>query len=97
VFPIEITQEEHKALVEYRAASKNASEETTRLVTTCIDRLLKIMIKAGMPLEPTESDVSDATKVASVQPLEQFSPVEEESAEEFGQDDIINFLNLPQF
>jgi hypothetical protein len=65
VFPVEITQEEYEALVEYRAANKNTSEETTRLVVIPVERLLVTMIKAGMPLELTESDVSDAMNIAS--------------------------------
>ena len=91
MFPVEITQEEWQALVEYRTASLTPSEETTRLATIPVLRLLVMMIEAGMPLEGTETDVSDAMNVAPAQSLEQFLAVEEESAEESGQDDMFYF------
>ena len=85
MFPVEITKREHGAIVEYRT-TKNPSAETANLVVIPVRRLLEMMIKAGMPLEPIESDVSesDAMGVTSAEPLEQALPVEAERAAGYG-------------
>jgi hypothetical protein len=68
VIPVEITQEEHKAIVNYRAAAaacKNPSEETSRLVVIGVVKLLEMMINARKSLEADESDDLDAMNVAA--------------------------------
>jgi hypothetical protein len=90
VFPVEITKKEHRAIIEYRT-TKNPSAETADLVLIPVSRLLVMMIKAGMPLEPIESDVSDAMNVTAAEPLEQPSLVEAEWAAGYGQDGRFRF------
>ena len=55
-----------------------------------VRRLLVMMMKAGMSLEPIKSDVSDAMNVTSTESLEQPSPLEAESAAGYGQDVLVS-------
>ena len=74
MIPVEITQEEHKATVNYRAAAtacKNPSEETSRLVVNGVVKLLDMMINARKSLEADEFDVLDAMDVATAEPFEE--------------------------
>ena len=57
MFPVEITKGQHKAIKQYRA-NNNPSAETARQVLIPLNRLLVMMIEAGMPLEP----ISDVPK-----------------------------------
>jgi hypothetical protein len=76
VSPVEITKREHKAVKDYRA-NNNPSAENARLVTIPLNRLLVMMIKAGMPLEPI-SDVPNTVNVTAAEPIEQPSPLSRE-------------------
>lgn len=86
MFPVEVTNGEYDAIVLYRA-DKNPSAKTIRLVVNPVDRLLKMLLNAGMSLE-LKSDVSDAMDVTAA---EQPSPLGAESADEYAQDDMLYF------
>lgn len=86
MFPVEVTNGEYDAIVLYRA-DKNPSAETIRLVVNPVDRLLKMLLNAGMSLE-LKSDVSDAMDATAV---EQPSPLGAESADEYSQDHMLYF------
>ena len=89
VFPIEVTKGQFKAIQEFRSA-KNPSEKTTRLVTVALDKLLTMMIGAGMSLKP-KYDVSGAMDVTAAGSLGRPSPSPAltESADEYSQDDML--------
>jgi hypothetical protein len=56
VFPVQVSKGEHKALQAFRTNAQH-DEETLRHVENTLNRMLEMMIGAGMTLEP-ESDVS---------------------------------------
>lgn len=86
MFPLEVTKGEYSAIKKYRGA-KNPSPDTAHLVVNPVNRLLTMLVNAGMSLEP-KSDVSDAMDVTAA---EQPSPLGAESADEFSQDDVLYF------
>jgi hypothetical protein len=91
VFPVEITKREHVAIVAYRT-TENRSKEITSLVAVPLWRLMKMLIKAGMPLEPVETDVPDAMNITAAEPLERPPPVQaEKSAAGYSQNGMIYF------
>ena len=87
VFPVEVTKGEFRAIQEFRSTG-NPSEKTTRLVTVALDKLLIMMIGAGMSFKP-EYDVSGAMDVTAAGSLERPSSVLAESADEYSQDNML--------
>ena len=79
VFPVEVTMGEFRAIQEFRS-TKNPSDETSRLASVAVSKLLAMMIGAGMPLKP-KYDVSGAMNVTAAGSLEQRTSVLTESAD----------------
>jgi hypothetical protein len=63
VFPVQVTKAEHRAIQAFRTNTQH-DEETVRHVETALNKMLVMMIEAGMTLEP-ESDDSDAMDVTA--------------------------------